>query len=491
MRLYLASLWQESNTFCPYSTGVDLFEAGYRIRGAKIAEALSGTNTEIGGFLDVLGREDGAKVLLGTAAWATPFGRITRRSYDALAGELLRGLQDCLPVDGVLLALHGSMVCEDLEDCEGDILRRVRELIGREVPLVCSLDYHACVTRQMVGEADLLVGYRTYPHVDYADTGRRAAAALLRLIRNRPALGVDFVKLPLMLPAENSETGSGPMAPTIERLWDLDRDPNVYAASVYSTQPWLDVTEHGVSVVVYSTHGAGARAAREIADYIWDARREFFLQFPDIDDYLGSFEQYAKPGIVVDSGDITSAGALGDSTVILRALLARRERPRSVLTMVDASAVEQAVSVGEGRTATFVLGGLEDYGYNSKVRVDAMVGALTDSAVQVKGESFSGMELIMGRRARLDIDGGISVIVSEKTSLLHDPEILRSIGVSPEQCDLIVQKSHKLFRAAYRDIARSVQILDTPGFSDMNLKRLPFKNVSRPIYPLDDIQRKD
>ena len=487
MRVYVAGLWQETNTFCPRSTEIGLFESGYRLRGDQIIERLAGTNTEIGGFLDCLAGDHSIRVIPGTAAWATPYGKISREAFDSLVSELLANLEANLHVDGVLLALHGSLVGEHIEDCEGYILERVRKLVGSQVPLVCSLDYHACVTKQMVMEADLLVGYRTYPHVDYADTGRRAATALLRLIKDRPALKVDFIKLPLMLPAENTETGSGPMAPAIKRLWELDDDPGVYAASVHSTQPWLDVAEHGVSVLVYSSDGAGTQVAREIADYIWEVRRQFFLRFPDVGEYLGSVERYAKPAIVVDSGDITSAGALGDSTVILRALLEMNSGLGAVLTMVDASAVEQAVLAGEDQSGTFVLGGREDYGYNSRVQVEARVGAITDSTVRVKGESFSGMELNMGRRACLDIVGNIRLIVSEQTSLLHDPEILRSIGVNPEQCDLIVQKSHKLFRSAYADIAKSVQILDTPGFSDMNLKRLPFERVTRPIYPLDDM----
>jgi len=487
MRVYVSGLWQETNTFCPRTTEIDLFQSGYLLAGREIVERLSGTNTEVGGFLACLAENPALEVIPGTAAWATPYGRISDETLDLLVSGLLDGLRGSLPVDGVLLALHGSLVSESIEDCEGYMLEQVRELVGSEVPVVCSLDYHACVTRQMVANADLLVGYRTYPHVDYADTGQRAAAGLLRLLRDRPKLTVDFRKLPLMLPAENSETGSGPMAPAIQRLWKLDENPLIYAASVHSTQPWLDVTEHGVSVLVYSAEGAGTSAAGEIADYIWSARSDFFLKYPDIRTYLDSFDDYPKPAIVVDSGDITSAGALGDSTEILRALLEGKSGIKAVLTMVDASAVQQAIAVGEGNTGTFLVGGSEDGGYNARTPIEARVARITSSTVQVKGESFSGMQLDMGTRARLDIDGGISLIVSERTSLLHDPEILRSIGVHPEECDLIVQKSHKLFRAAYKDIAKSVQILDTPGFSDMNLGRLPFKKVTRPIYPLDDM----
>ena len=157
-----------------------------------------------------------------------------------------------------------------------------------------------------------MVGYRTYPHVDYAETGQRTASALLNLLKNRQSPIVEFIKLPLILPAENSETGTGPMAHAIDQLKILDQNPGIIAASVFPTQPWLDVPEHGVNVLIYSTPGAdAAKPAKAIGDYIWDVRQQFFLKYQDINAYLDSFDQYARPAIVVDSGDITSAGSIG------------------------------------------------------------------------------------------------------------------------------------------------------------------------------------
>jgi microcystin degradation protein MlrC len=488
MRIYIASLWQETNTFSPLPTELDLFESGYRLRGREIIDRLAGTNTEIGGFLECFEKDPAIEVIPGTAAWATPSGKISRVAFDTLVSDLIEGLRAHLPVDGVLLALHGALVGEHIEDCEGYILNQVRKLVGPKVPLVSSLDYHACLTKQMTECADVLVGYRTYPHIDYAETGFRAATALSRLLKDRSKLTVEFRKLPLMLPAENTETESGPMAAAIQKLKVLDANSTIAAASIFTTQPWLDVAEHGVSVLLYSIKGTEAAAsADEIANYLWKSRPEFFLKFKGIREYLDSADQYARPAVVVDSGDITSAGALGDSTEILRALLERNSGLRSVLTMVDPTAVMRASEIGEGRSGKLVVGGRENRGYNAATQISARVVKLSNATVSVKGHSFSGMELNMGRRALLDIGGAISLIVHERTSLLHDPEILRSMSIHPENYDLIAQKSHKLFRAAYKTIAKSVTILDTPGFSDMNLKRLPFKQVRRPIYPLDEM----
>ena len=487
MRIYMASLWQETNTFCPKLTELDLFASGYRIQGQEIITKLAGTNTEIGGFLECLGKSNSVKVIPGTAAWATPFGKLSRSAFDTLCRELTDGLKATLPVDGVLLALHGALVAENCDDVEGHVLEEVRKIVGPNVPIVSSLDYHACLTKQMVKNADVLVGYRTYPHVDYAETGQRAATALLRLLKKHQPLQMEFIKLPLILPAENSETEIGPMAYAMDQLKILDQNPGVVAASIFPTQPWLDVPEHGVNVLIYSTLGNDmAQSATAIADYLWQSRSQFFLKIQDINTYLASADQHATPAIVVDSGDITSAGALGDSTEILRALLARNSKLRAILTMVHPEAVAQAEAIGEGGTGDFTVGGSTNYGYNAPTTFTARVAKLSSIKVKIKGPTFGGMELDMGRRALLKIGGNINLIVSEKTSLLHDPEIVRSMGINPEDADLIAQKSHKMFRAAYKTIARSVTLLDTPGFSDMNLKRLRFLKVRRPIYPLDD-----
>ena len=270
MRIYMASLWQETNTFCPKLTELDLFASGYRIQGQEIITKLAGTNTEIGGFLECLGKSNSVKVIPGTAAWATPFGKLSRSAFDTLCCELTDGLKAALPVDGVLLALHGALVAENCDDVEGHVLEEVRKIVGPDVPIVSSLDYHACLTKQMVKNADVLVGYRTYPHVDYAETGQRAATALLRLLKKHQPLQMEFIKLPLILPAENSETEIGPMAYAMDQLKILDQNPGVVAASIFPTQPWLDVPEHGVNVLIYSTLGNDmAQSATAIADYLW------------------------------------------------------------------------------------------------------------------------------------------------------------------------------------------------------------------------------
>ncbi len=238
--------------------------------------------------------------------------------------------------------------------------------------------------------------------------------------------------------------------------------------------------------MIYTTGGQKlnyVQNVRNIMNTIWERREEFFTSFQDVYSFLDNVDKYDKPIILVDSGDITSAGGCGDSTEILRALLQRNISLKTVLTIVDSDAVKHALQIGEGNCGQFWLGAEEKKGYNRKIKLTARVVKTCDSPIQVKGRSFCGLKLNMGKRALLDINGKINLLVSEYSSLIHDPEVLRSMGVSPEQSDIIVQKSHKLFKDAYKDIAKSVVILDTPGVTCRNIRKLPFKKIKKSIYP--------
>jgi microcystin degradation protein MlrC len=192
--------------------------------------------------------------------------------------------------------------------------------------------------------------------------------------------------------------------------------------------------------------------------------------------------------ILVDSGDVISAGGTGDSTVILREILNSGKQLSGVISIVDPKTVEQAFGMKQRESAWFEIGSDEDHGFNRRVKVYATISEYDEGYVQIKGASFSGIQLNLGRRVLLTVNSSLQLIISEYPALIHDAEVLRKIGIQPENQDIIVQKSHKLFRASYQHIAKSVVILDTPGFTDLNLKRLEFKNIDRPMYPFDDFE---
>lgn len=489
MKIFYASLIQETNTFCPQKTDLALFERGYVLRGEEIPRHLAGTNTEIGGFLSYFS-EHPADLVPAVACWGVACGKVEDAAFAQLSGEILDALEAQLPVDGVLLALHGAMVSESCDDCEGVLLERVRDLVGADVPVVTTLDYHANLTEKMVVQADAMVGFRTYPHVDFAQTGRRAALILDRLLHGMKRPVPIFRKLPLIVPVEAAETGQGVSGEVIAALGRMDRDPDLVSASLFCAQPWLDIEEMGVSLLFYlQPEAPDQKKWKETADAlalsIFQQREAFFQTYPSLAEAVGRLPAFRRPVIFVDSGDITTAGGLGDSTETLRALLGCSQQ--AALSIVSPKAVAQAFSVGLWGEGEITVGGDQDYGYNRDVTVHAKVLALSQDRSQVTGEAFSGVAVNTGRRAHLLVDGHIHVVAAEYASLMYDPQFLRDLGVEPAEMDVIVQKSHKLFRSAYASIAKEIVILDTPGFTDLNIQRLPYARVPRPIYPLDEI----
>lgn len=484
MKIYYSSLIQETNTFCPVQTDLSLFQRGYYYHGEEIPQKLRGTNTEVGGFYQYF--EEHPEVLSpGIACWAVASGKVKEEVYQTIEKDILESLKKRLPVDGVLLALHGALVSEQRDDCEGALLEKVRKLVGPKIPVVVTLDYHANITKKMVEYSDVLVGFRTYPHVDFAKTGIKAACILEELIQKKTSFSPVFHKLPLMVPVEDSETGKGISGDVIKKLEEFDKEEDLLSASLFCAQPWLDIDEAGVSLLFYVKGEKEKWESRVqgLEQYIMENKEAFFQKYPDIHEVLTNMETYEKPLIVVDSGDITTAGGIGDSTEILWALLEQKSIAKAALSIVSPRAVKEAFLIGEGNEGNITIGGDTDYGYNKSVTVYARVISLTDKPSKVNGEAFSGVEANSGRRAYLLIEEHIHAVVTEYTSLLYDPQFLRDLGIEPSEMDLIAQKSHKLFRSAYKDIAKEIVILNSPGFTDQNIKRLPFKKLQG-VYPL-------
>jgi len=486
MKIFISSAIQETNTFSPLRTDLDLIRRGYYLHGAEIPECLKDTNTEINGFCDYFSDKPDVVLEFGTACWGVAAGKMTANTYTHIAGDIMQMLDSAMPVDGVLLALHGALVAENQPDCTGDLLQRVRARVGKDVPIAASLDYHANITEKMVENADMLVGFRTYPHVDFRETGKRAAKSLYAMVGGEIAPRPFFRKLPLMVPVENSETSSGVNGQVMERLSALDKKDRLYAASLFCCQPWLDVPEAGVSLLLY-----GDAACREewngqldaLEAFILEHMQEYFQKFPGAKEAVKQACSYRRPCILVDSGDITSAGGPGDSTVMLREFLARDTGLHVALSIVDPQTVTHACGVGIGARTQFRIGGGSS-GYNKRVSLEAEVVKIVEEPSKVRGEAFSGVKIDAGRRIYLRA-GKLHIVVAEYSSLFHDPQMLIDMGIDPRKMDIIVQKSHKLFRSAYQDIAKDVVILDTPGYTDLNLKRLPFQHISKSIYPFN------
>ena len=496
MRIAIGAFMYEANSFSPVPTTLDDFAAGTLVRGPAMLDHFRDTNTEVAGFLHSCAAIPDTEIIPLLAADANPAGLVQAATYVALRDELLDRLaraQRTQPLDVVLLALHGAMVAEGEDDPEGAVLAAVRDVVGPQAPIAASLDLHANVTARMAAAADVLVGYRTYPHVDQRRTGERAAVPALAAAQGGPRPQTIVQKVPLIVPAETMQTTHGPMHEVRAEADWLEAEGAALAVSVFGMQPWLDLPEAGGSIVVVGTDPDDARAhARRLARQFWQRRKAFDVPLvaPDVA-VQRALAAEQGPVLLVDSADGTSAGSPGDSVAVLQALLdAGCGHPDGaaglcLVPLVDPPAAAKAHAAGAGETLTLSVGGTLDPAHSASVAVTGRIERLTDGRVMRKGPAYTGMTMDAGPSAVLAI-GAIRLLLMSRTIPTNDPEIYRAAGLEPATARIVVVKSPNLFRAAYGPFAQDIILLDTPGVSSPNLHRFNWQRIGRPIYPLDD-----
>ena len=490
MRVVIGEIKQESNSFSPMPTTIESFRDGYLLFGDEIIPRLLHTNCEVAGFLG----SRGVDVVPTLAAWSLSGGPLTRATFEFLKGDLLRRVQAAGPIDGILLSLHGAMMAEGVDDADGVILAELRAQSGPRVPIVATLDLHANVTPLMVESCNMLVPYRTYPHVDQQDTGSRAAGIVGRIVRDGLQPVTALAKVPMLAPAENQQTTDGPMARLMQRAEVLGAQPGIIAASLLPVQPWLDVPDLGFGVLVAAEgdRDLARRTARELALAIWSLRQAFDVDLVPVEDAVRqALNETGGLVVLADSADSTGSGSPGDSTAILGALLRAPLRGLALLTVVDPEVVSAAYLAGLGATLTLPIGGKIDHIYNKPVEVTATVARLiTDGQFRMSGPAFTGLVSSMGRVAVLSA-GEVRLVVTERRVWTNDPALYRAVGLEPTEARIVVVKSPNLFKASYAPIAAKIIMVDGPGTSTTNYGRLPFTRIPRPLYPLDPMEDGD
>ena len=480
---------QESNTFSPARSTMDYFKTVYAV-GDEL-KRMAFVQSEIAGFLRAGEEHPEADMIPTFFTHALAAGRVLGEVYEQLKQTLLAAIREALPADGILLALHGAMAAEGHDDAEGDLIAAVRELVGDRVPIVISLDMHANVTRRMVQGVDAIVGYKTYPHVDHADTGYRAANILIAILKGEQRPSIAMVKLPLIVQAENAQTdGDGPMGRLIREAQAGEQAGRAIASSLFIVQPWLDIEEMGSSaVVVADTPELAQREAERLASLLWEAREEFRVSLHPVREMVELAERSREGGPILmsDSADSSGAGATGDSNEVLAELIGLRahERLTILLTIVDPEAVQQAIGLGVGRTGRFSLGRKLDPSYGHPLEVEAYVRTISDGLYTFGKGFYSNMQADMGPCAVLTT-GKLAILVMGRTAYTIAPEMYRSVGLEPASADLVLVKSANQFRACFDGISDRIYILDTRGSSTPNFSKLPFTKLKRPFYPFDE-----
>lgn len=490
MRIAIGSVIQESNSFVPFRTTLDTFRAQYLFHGEEMLTRYGEARIEVPGMLSVL-RAAGATPLPLIGGFAGSSGPLTRACFEAIAGEMVERLRAQLPVDGVLLALHGAMAVEDEDDAEGELIARVRAAAPPGTPIGVSLDLHGHITPRMLHPDVFLVGYREFPHIDMFETGERVALLLLDRLAGRRRPVMAMTKKPMLVSPVAARTGEGPLAEVVVAARAMENSGRVLHASLFPVQPWLDFVELGFTALVCADGDARAAqaAADELAEMVWLRRERLLPTLTPLDKAIRV--GLTSPGLTVvgDCGDAPSSGAGGDNAAVLRALLAAGAAgaPRlTYVTLVDAPAATAAADAGIGATLDIRLGHTLSPGEGEPVAVTARVRVLTDGEFVMADAGAEGNVARMGPTTVLDV-GALRVAVRSEPSYEWDTGIYTSVGLELRKAALVFVKSPAHFRVAFGPVARRILIADTPGPTCGNIRRVKFTRLKRPVHPLDAI----
>lgn len=488
MRLAIGGISHETHTFASIKTTLEHFKEQELLYGEDLLKYFRGTGTEIGGMIDGAGAE-GLNLIPIMYARATPSGIVTRDAFDYLLLHLLDGVKkEKDTIDGVLLSLHGAMVAEGVDDVEGYLLEQIRAIVGEEPPIVATLDLHANISELMIKEADVLIGYDTYPHVDTYERGREAVEVITQIIKGnlRPTTALE--KPPILPAVQSMITDRPPMKDLMDLAHQMEEKDQVATITVSGGFPYSDVPFVGMSIVVTTNNdpSLARERARELKDLAWRRHREFVAHNRPVDEAVEeAIKAKEGPIILVDVADNVGGGAPGDGTVLLRSLLEHKAEG-TVVVIADPEAASKAIAAGIGKEVDLKVGGKVDNLHGEPVAVKGRVRLISDGRFTYKGPYMTGEEIKMGPTVVLDCKGITLVLTTYKT-MPFDLEQLRSLGIEPTDQKIIVVKSAIAWRAAYEPIAKRVIEVDTPGLCSTDLSRFNYQKVRRPIFPLDDI----
>lgn len=487
-----AELLHETNTFCDLPTTQASFaERGLLFGDAAIA-ARQDNNTELAGFLDA-GRAHGWHVEHIISAHAQPGGRVTRAAFDALTAPIVAAAQRLKGrLDGILLGLHGAMVTDFCEDGEGELLRRLRAEIGPDLPIGITLDPHVNATRLMCDLADIMVAFKTYPHIDMRAAGRHAGEILQRTMAGEIRPRTLRVSRPMLEEVNGGRTDVGPMVERIAQARAYEQQPDVFAVSVNGGFANADIAEVGPTVLVTAQGdmAAHARFAGTLADDIWRRRDERMNQFHTVAQAAALCKAYAasdkpRPIVVADYADNPGGGAYGDSTALLAALLEAGVQQACFGPMVDPETVGQLQGHQVGDSVRLRLGGKTDPRFGGlPLEVTGTLRLLSDGRYVGSGAMLGGLHRSWGPTAVVQIDGIAVLVVSHRSQML-DLQQFEAFGIDPAQHRIVALKSMQHFRAAFEPIAGEVIVCDSGALCTLDYALLPFTNVPRPLFPFD------
>ena len=487
MRIFAAFLATETNTYAPAPTGW----GGFLEYGISHGDASTRDPQGLGGPMADLRRLLAAgqhELIESLTAFAQPLGRTVRAVYEALRDEILRDLQTALaaaPVDGVVLLLHGAMVADGYDDCEGDLIARVRELVGPGVPIGVELDLHCHCTALMQRAADAIIAYKEYPHVDALPRLEELLRIVLYTARGRlrPTTAMFDCKMVGLW-----HTTREPMAGFVRRMQTLEQAPGVLSVSLGHGFPWGDVPESGARLWVITDNDAGLAAvlAEQLGREFWALRHQTVTPMLSVDAALDEAARIdGGPVVIADIADNAGGGAMSDSTFILQALLARGEqgsREVAIGAFWDLGAIQICRDAGVGARIALRIGGKCGPASGDPVDLDIVVKAIIENHFQL-GLNSNDEHAPLGPSVWVQAAGGLDIVLVSVRSQTFSPTVFSSLGIALASKRLIVVKSTQHFQAQFAPLARAILYVTTPGAINMDFAALPYRVRDLDYWP--------
>lgn len=487
MRIAVAEIAQETDSFTPMVTDLSDFETYGLYYGEELIERMRGVGP-IGGMLEVAAEQNEHIELVPIVrGWASAGGMITGETIEFLLGRLISGLREASPLDAIFLSLHGAASSDLDDDMEGYVLAAVREAVGNDIPIVCPLDHHANVTQRMTDCANVLVAHETQPH-DPPATGRKAARIMFDMLRGTVQPTMRWRKIPMITPQDQFLTSHGPMKVWFDRAREIERRPRVLDVSPCPMQPWLDVAEGGWSVVVHTDGDAelAQSLADEMAAKAWELREQFWASERVAPALAIRQAIAADSGLIVlsDTGDSVYGGAPGDNTVILRELLNQQPVEIALVPVIDPAALRAAMEAGVGGTISIDLGGQVDNLFSQPVRLTARIAATSNGVtVNLADRGICDMR----RTALLEVGNVKIVVLDHRSFAINHPIVYSHLGLDVSAAKMVVVKTASNFQF-FRPWTKAVIRVDSPGMTQSDLKAFDWKRLPRPIYPFDALE---
>lgn len=489
IRIALLGLCHETNTFSSVTTDLAKFERDGILRGKEIIAAHGTAHTSLSGFL-AAGKDDPSIEIVPLIwAWANPSAAITKDAFTNLTSEMFSLLRNGGPWDAVFLAQHGAAVSEEFPDADGEIVRRVRELVGEDVPIGVTLDMHANVTSEVVRNATIVVGFQTNPHIDARERAEECASLILETVRGRIKPVMAFSQIPAVINILRQSTLEEPMSVIVNYALRALSKKQILSVSVFEGYPYADVEAMGMSCLTISdgNYELAKATTKEIADEIWSHKSDFQGYACSATEAVMQPCNENRPNVLLDVGDNIGGGGTADSTFLLVAALEAKVNG-FLMILHDPQAVNICIASGLGTKVSLEVGAKKDKRHGKPVLVNGVVSLISDGKYEEPTPIHGGYRFFdSGPTVVLEMANDALLILTTKIALPISLEQIRSLGIQPEERRVIVAKGTISPQAAYRPIAGKVILVNTPGDTSSNLEHFEYKRRRRPLHPFEAI----